>query len=64
MKKVYFNPGCALSIYKPDMENRILKFLNENYGDVKLHKICCQHDPQVYDTVQWHEQLQEYIEVH
>lgn len=47
MKKVYFNPGCALSIYKPDMENRILKFLNENYGEVKLHKICCQHDPQL-----------------
>lgn len=45
MKKTYFNPGCALSIYKPDMENRILKFLNENYGEVALHKICCRHDP-------------------
>lgn len=45
MKKTYFNPGCALSIYKPDMEKRILKFLNENYGEVTLHKICCRHDP-------------------
>ncbi|HSQ89917.1 (Fe-S)-binding protein [Romboutsia sp.] len=47
MTKTYFNPGCALSIYKPEMENKILKFLNENYGEVALHKICCQHDPQL-----------------
>ncbi|MBV7271866.1 (Fe-S)-binding protein [Clostridiaceae bacterium UIB06] len=47
MKKVYFNPGCALSIYKPEIENKILKFLNENYGEVTLHKICCHHDPQL-----------------
>jgi Fe-S oxidoreductase len=45
--KAYFNPGCALSIYKPDMENRILKLLNENYGETGLHKICCHHDPQL-----------------
>jgi Fe-S oxidoreductase len=47
MTKKYFNPGCALSIYKPEMENKILKFLNENYGEVKLHQICCHHDPQL-----------------
>ena len=51
MTKTYFNPGCALSIYKPDTENRILKFLNENclekYGEVELHKICCRHEPQI-----------------
>ncbi|MDF2942199.1 MAG: hypothetical protein K0S01_1057 [Herbinix sp.] len=47
MTNTYFNPGCALSIYKPNMENIILKFLNENYGKVILHKICCHHDPQV-----------------
>lgn len=47
MKKTYFNPGCALSIYKPGMENKILKFLNESYGDVELHKMCCQHNPQL-----------------
>lgn len=45
MKKIYFNPGCALSIYKPNTEKRVLKFLNENYGEVALHKICCRHDP-------------------
>ncbi|KPU44330.1 hypothetical protein OXPF_25000 [Oxobacter pfennigii] len=47
MTKKFFNPGCALSIYKPEMENKILKFLNENYGEVQLHKICCHHDPQL-----------------
>jgi Fe-S oxidoreductase len=47
MEKTYFNPGCALSIYKPEMEDKILKFLNENYGEVALHKICCHHDPQL-----------------
>lgn len=47
MIKTYFNPGCALSIYKPHMEEKILLFLNENYGETHLHKICCHHDPQL-----------------
>lgn len=47
MTKTYFNPGCGLSIYKPEMENKILKFLNENYGYVALNKICCHHDPKL-----------------
>lgn len=47
MNKIYFNPGCALSIYKPNMENKILDFLNKNYGTVAMHKICCRHDPQL-----------------
>jgi Fe-S oxidoreductase len=49
MSKKYFNPGCALSIYKPEMENKLLLFLNENYGETQLHKICCRHDPQIED---------------
>jgi len=47
MTKTFFNPGCALSIYKPEMENKIITFLNENYGEVQLHKICCHHNPQL-----------------
>jgi hypothetical protein len=47
MAKIYFNPGCALSLYKPEIENKILKFLNKNYGLVALHKICCRHEPQI-----------------
>ena len=45
MINTYFNPGCALSIYKPETEQKILKFLNENYRRVVLHKICCRHEP-------------------
>lgn len=41
----YFNPGCALSIYKPDSEEKVLKILNDHMGQVKMHNICCQHDP-------------------
>ncbi|MHB1314752.1 MAG: (Fe-S)-binding protein [Christensenellales bacterium] len=47
MANTYFNPGCALSIYKPETEQKILTFLNENYGEVALHKICCRHEPQL-----------------
>ncbi len=50
MAKTYFNPGCALSIYKPEKENTILRFLNENYGEVQLHKTCCRHDPQLQSS--------------
>ena len=45
--KTFFNPGCALSIYKREMENRIINFLNQNYQKTALHKICCRHEPQV-----------------
>lgn len=45
--KTYFNPGCALSIYKPEKESEIIGFLNKNYKDTILHKICCRHDPQL-----------------
>lgn len=45
--KTYFNPGCALSIYKPEIENKILEYLNQNYTKTAMHKICCRHEPQV-----------------
>lgn len=47
MTKVYFNPGCALTLYKPHMEDKILRFLNENCGETRMHKICCRHDPRL-----------------
>lgn len=45
--QTHFNPGCALSIYKPEMENKILNFLNRNYKETAIHKICCRHEPQL-----------------
>lgn len=47
MNKLYFNPGCALSIYKPYMETRIHKYLNENFKPVEMHNICCKYDPKI-----------------
>jgi len=44
---MYFNPGCALSLYKPEFESKILRYLNENYKETILHKICCHHDPKL-----------------
>lgn len=47
MATTYFNPGCALSIYKPQMENVLLKYLSKHFEGILLHKICCRHDPQI-----------------
>ena len=43
----WFSPGCALCIYKPDAGEKILRLLNHYFGTVKLHSICCHHDPQL-----------------
>lgn len=45
--KCYFNPGCAMSLYKPDLPKNMLKLLQDYFGSVKLHDICCRHDPQL-----------------
>lgn len=45
MEKCYFNPGCAFAIYNNDSVNEILEILNKNFGDVKLHNICCHNNP-------------------
>jgi Fe-S oxidoreductase len=47
MEKIYFNPGCALSIYKPQMVQQLLITLNQHYGNVQLHDICCHFNPRL-----------------
>lgn len=47
MDKCYFNPGCAMSVYKPENPQLLWQMLKENFGDVKLHNICCNYDPQL-----------------
>ncbi len=47
MENCWFNPGCALSVYKPKAEEKVLTLLNQYFGPVKLHNICCHHDPQL-----------------
>ena len=47
MTKCYFNPGCAMSAYKPEVPDLLWKLLRDNFGDVKFHSICCRHNPQM-----------------
>ena len=47
--KCYFNPGCALSLYKPESEAKVLGILQKYFGPVQLHKICCHHNPRLPD---------------
>ena len=47
MEECYFNPGCALNIYKHDAAGKMLNILNKYFGTVKLHSICCRHAPQL-----------------
>jgi Fe-S oxidoreductase len=36
-----------LSIYKPNKEQQLLEYINKNYSEAELHKICCRHEPKV-----------------
>lgn len=47
MQKCYFNPGCALNLYKPESASKILDILNRFFGPVKYHDICCRHEPRL-----------------
>ncbi len=46
-KKCYFNPGCALSIYKPESVRQIMDMLDKHFGSVELHNICCRNNPRL-----------------
>lgn len=44
-EKCYFNPGCAMSLYKPEAVHEILRLLNRRFLPTRLHTTCCRHDP-------------------
>ena len=44
MKQV-FAPGCALMVYKPQLGERLLKYLNTGSDSIEMHLTCCQHEP-------------------
>jgi Fe-S oxidoreductase len=44
-ERLYFAPGCALMIYKPELAEMIHEFLNEKLDGVEMLLTCCQHDP-------------------
>lgn len=43
--KLYYNPGCALNLYKEDEAKQMLHILEENFEGIKRHDICCRHNP-------------------
>ncbi len=43
--KCYFNPGCAIQLYKGDVAKKMLSMLQAHYPTVQSHDVCCQHDP-------------------
>jgi Fe-S oxidoreductase len=47
MDKCYFNPGCALGIDRPESGQKILELLVGHFGPVRLHSVCCRHDPKL-----------------
>lgn len=51
MKQVYA-PGCALLIYKPQLAEKVLEFLNKNIGDIPEHRVCCRHEPNLESGTQ------------
>ena len=34
-----------MSFYKPDLPDPMLRLLQDHFGDVKPHRLCCHHDP-------------------
>jgi len=46
-ERLFFAPGCALMLYKPELAEKILQFLNEKTDSVEMLLTCCQHDPKL-----------------
>lgn len=44
-EKLWFNPGCAMSVYKPHLVQPMLDLLRRHLGDVQYHGVCCHHSP-------------------
>ncbi len=46
MKRI-FAPGCALILYKPELVEKLHKFLNENIEEMQILDICCRNQPKL-----------------
>lgn len=45
LTKCYFNAGCAINVYKPQIAQKMFSLLKEHFGLVRYHDICCHHNP-------------------
>ena len=46
-RNLYFNPGCALNLYRPESAEKIYEYLKGRYPRIQRHDICCRHDPKL-----------------
>ncbi len=46
-EKLYFNPGCAISVAKPYMPEIVYAFLKEHFPTIQRHDLCCLHEPKL-----------------
>lgn len=45
LENCWFNPGCALCVYKPHAVEELHALLARYFGPVRLHSLCCHHEP-------------------
>jgi Fe-S oxidoreductase len=43
-EKLFFAPGCALMLYKPELADKLHQLLNKNFGNMDMLMTCCQHE--------------------
>ena len=46
----FYNPGCALLLYKPHYAEKILDFLNRESNNITLHTVCCRYEPKLAEN--------------
>lgn len=46
-ENLYFNPGCALQLYRPESARKIFQYLKENIPQIQIHTVCCRQDPEL-----------------
>lgn len=51
MKKI-FAPGCALTIYKPHLSEKLHKILKDNIENMERFDMCCTKEPELEDNTQ------------
>ncbi len=44
---LYFNPGCALRLYRPENVEKLFAYLQDRYPHIQMHDICCRHNPKL-----------------
>ncbi|MGI6217318.1 MAG: hypothetical protein ACOYIK_06865 [Coriobacteriales bacterium] len=44
MDNIYFMPGCAFELYKPETSLKIMGYLGQHFPGIKRYDTCCRHE--------------------